>query len=124
MIIGHGIDLIEISRIKKAIESSDKFIQKVFTKKEIDLCEQKKDKYESYAVRYAAKEAFIKSLGTGLRYGIHWTDIEILSDSVGRPTIELFGTAMDLYQSIDCNNILVSLSHTSNTALASIILEQ
>ena len=85
MIFGVGIDNIEVKRIKKQIDDSTKFKEKIFTVKEIEYCESKKNYAESFAARFAAKEAFLKAIGTGWSNGLQFTDIEILNDENGKP---------------------------------------
>jgi len=122
MIAGHGIDIIEIPRIQKAMEKSKKFTEKIFTIKEIEYCEAKKNKFQSYAVRFAAKESFLKAIGTGWAKGIAFTDIEILNNESGEPHINLYNVAKEYFEKKAFKNILVSLSHTDSTAFASVII--
>ncbi len=105
-----GVDIVSVDRIKKAI-LKDGFKEKIFTKKEIEYCELKKNKYESYAARFAAKEALSKAIGTGFR-DLKFIDIEILNDKLGKPTIK--------YKNF---KIKLSLSHEKNYAIAMILLE-
>ena len=91
-IFGIGTDIVNISRIEKSIKKNSKsFKNKIFSKNEIIYCEKKKDPYSFYAKRFAAKEALSKALGTGIRKGINFKDIEILNDSLGKPFIKLKG---------------------------------
>ena len=122
MIFKHGIDIVEVSRIKKAIEESDSFRSKVFTEKEISYCESRKTKYQSYAARFAAKEAFLKALETGWTNGIAWLDIEILNETSGKPFVNLYSAAKSIFDSSNYQNTHVSLSHTEDTAIASVII--
>ena len=123
MIIKHGIDIVEVSRIQKAILKSDSFLKKVFTQKEIEYCETKKQRrYQSYAARFAAKEALLKALGTGWSQGIAWTDIETLNDKFGKPDLFLYGKAKEIFESYGLGNISVSLSHTKEIAVGSVVL--
>ena len=122
MITGHGIDIVDIARIRTAMEKSVKFAKKVFTKREIDYCETKKNKYQSYAARFAAKEAFMKAIGTGWAKGITFTDIEITSNPDSVPEITLHNETKKYFDKLGYKNILISLSHTDNTAIASVII--
>ena len=124
MIFGVGIDSIEVKRIKKQIDCSNKFKEKVFTAKEIEYCESKKNYAESYAARFAAKEAFLKAIGTGWSDGLQFKDIEILNDEKGRPKVYLHGKAKQIILDNELNNIQVSLSHLKEIASAIIILEK
>lgn len=114
-----GTDIIEIDRIKDAIESlGDKFLNKVYTKKEIEYCESKKgQKYQHYAGRFAAKEAAYKAMSNMLndKYEISWTDIEILNDENSRPYV-------NLNINIDIQDIDVSISHCKQYATANVII--
>jgi holo-[acyl-carrier protein] synthase len=112
---GIGIDIIEIQRVKQAVgQFRDKFLNKVFTKREIDYCTQKKAlKYPELAARFAAKEAYSKAVGTGIR-GIHWREIEIINNSNGKPHIYLKGTLL--------KNAMVSLSHSQRYATAVVMV--
>ena len=122
MIFGHGIDIVAIERIKETIEASDSFKTRVFTDKEIDYCQSKKNKFQSFAGRFAAKEAFIKALGTGFADGISWKDIEILNNELGKPHIELHNEAKNIFLHKKMSDILVSISHEKEYAIASVII--
>jgi len=122
MIYGHGIDIVEVSRIQKAVENSKNFKHRIFTELEIDYCESMHNKYPSYAARFAAKEAFLKAMGTGLTRGILWKDIEVINDEYGKPQISLHSVAKEIYDDFCLSRIFVSLSHTKSSAIASVIL--
>ena len=118
-----GNDIIEIDRIRQAIERSRSFVKRVYTPHEIEYCESRnKGRYESYAGTYAAKEAFIKALGTGMRHG-SWQDIEIYHDELGAPLIRLQDTFKDIYEKSGYTNIHVSISHCKEYAMSTVILE-
>ncbi|ATW25578.1 holo-ACP synthase [Candidatus Formimonas warabiya] len=120
-IVGVGTDIIEIERIKKAAGRAS-FVSKVFTEKEISLCRQKPDFYAALAIRFAAKEAVVKALGTGLR-GCTWQDIEVLSSSTGQPFVLLYGGAKDIAAGRGITSILVSMSHSRENAVAFCVAE-
>lgn len=124
MIIGIGIDNIEVKRIKKQIDGSTRFKEKIFTLNEIEYCESKKNYAESFAVRFAAKEAFLKAIGTGWGEGLQFQDIEILNDEKGKPEIHLQGKAKQVIQKNKLTNIQVSLSHIKKIATAIVIIEK
>ena len=115
-----GIDIIEVERIQESIESlGETFLNKVYTKKEIEYCESKnKQKYQSYAARFAAKEAVFKALSKQLdgRYNITWKNIEILNDKNGRPYVNLIDISKEITQ------IDISLSHIKQTAIANVVI--
>lgn len=118
-----GNDIIEIERIRQAIERSSLFVERVYTPHEIDYCESRnKGRYESFAGIYAAKEAFIKALGTGMRHG-SWQDIEIYHDELGAPLIRLQDTFKNIYETLGYTNIHISISHCKEYAMSTVILE-
>ena len=118
-----GNDIIEIDRIRCAIEKSKPFRERVYTSHEIDYCEsRKKGRYESYAGIYAAKEAFIKALGTVMRHG-SLQDIEIYHDELGAPLIRLQDTFKEIYETLGYTDIHVSISHCKEYAMSTVILE-
>ena len=94
MIIGMGVDLADVQRIRAAIERhGESLLRRLYTEKERSYCERFKNKYERYAGRFAAKEAAMKALGTGWRRGVRWVDLEVVRESGGRPTLALAGEA-------------------------------
>lgn len=124
MIHGIGIDIIEVSRIKKQISGERKrFQEMLFTETEIKYCDGKRNYAQNYAARFAAKEAFLKALGTGLRDGLNWKDVEIINDELGKPIIKLYGKTEKVIKEKGISNILVSLSHLKETAVAVVVLE-
>ena len=122
MIIGIGTDIAEVSRIGKSIEN-DAFKIKVFSKNEIAYCESKANKAENYAARFAAKEAFVKALGTGLRGEMSIHEIEVENDDLGKPSIRLSGKTAETVSAKNIQTIHVSLSHTKEMAMATVVLE-
>lgn len=121
MIKGIGIDIVEISRIKRMIERwGNRFAQKVFTQREIQLCEMKPDFVQSLTARWAAKEAFAKALGTGWDATFRWREIEILSDPKGKPFMLLSGS---MKQAVASARIHLSLSHSNENAIAIVMIE-
>ncbi len=124
MIYGIGNDIIEIARIKKAIEKNQAFRDKVFSQNEINLCEGKANKYQSYAARFAAKEAFMKAWGTGWGEGISWNEIEILSCKNGRPYLNLLAKTKDVITKENNFILHVSLSHLKDYAIAQVVIEK
>lgn len=123
MIKGTGVDIIEISRIEKSL-TNEKFIERIFTKKEQEYCNSRKQMaVSSYAARFAAKEAVVKALGTGISGGGLWTDIEILPDDDGAPHVKLYGYFAYISTKRKIYNIFISLSHCKEYAVAQAILE-
>jgi holo-[acyl-carrier protein] synthase len=124
LIIGLGVDIAEVPRIKAAIERRGQpFLRRVFTPHEIEYCERFKNRFERYAGRFAAKEATMKALGTGWRGGIRWVDLEVVRQQSGRPTIALAGEAAKIAAALGVRRISVSITHTASQALAQVIFE-
>ena len=125
MIVGTGIDLCEVDRIRKAITAShgQRFVERVFTPQEIAYAQRRANPYERYAARFAAKEAGMKALGTGWRGGLAWQDLEVVNLPSGRPTLQLHRGAAEIAEKLGVVNISLSLTHTSEQALAMVILE-
>ena len=123
MIYGHGIDIVEVDRISKAINDHSRFIQKIFTPNEVEYCESRKSSIQSYAGRFAAKEAFLKALGTGRTGKIKSIDIEVINDDAGKPYIKLSGETLLLFKEKGLKSIILSISHEESYAIASVILE-
>jgi holo-[acyl-carrier protein] synthase len=113
MVLGLGIDIIEIARVKKSIDRfGDKFLEKVFTEGEINYCNAKFNKYQHYAARFAAKEAVYKALASGWKEGLRWKDIEILNDTSGMPSVNPSGK-LKSFLSTDAQ-LRISISHSDN----------
>lgn len=111
MVIGIGIDIIEIDRIKDSLDKfGEKFLSKIYTKKEIDYCNSKSNKYQHFAARFAAKEAVYKALTTGWEKGSNWQSIEITNESNGMPVVKLNGKLASFLS--DGKNLKISLSHS------------
>lgn len=123
LIIGTGIDIIEISRIQQAVEHNDKFIQRCFTENEYAYFISRRMRYEVIAGNFAAKEAFSKSLGTGIR-DFELKEIEVLRDRSGRPYINLYGKALNIVKELGIEKLHVTISHCREYAVASVIAEK
>lgn len=124
MITGIGTDLIEVERVAGKISKDEGFRELVFTPAEIVYCESKAHKYQHYAARFAAKEAFLKALGTGWISGIAFNEIEIINDSLGKPSLVLLGATSLIVKKQGIDRIWVSMSHLSNVSSAMVILEK
>lgn len=120
---GVGIDIIEVNRIEKLITSSDRFKQRIYTQNEVDYCEARKNKAQNYAARFAAKEAFLKAIGTGWRSGVAFREIEVVNDEQGKPEIHLHGRTKKITQDRHIKNIQLSLSHVKELAVAVVVVE-
>ncbi len=128
MIIGHGIDLIDIRRVEKTINKfGNRFINRIFTKGEIIRSENRNKRIESYAKRFAAKEACSKALGTGFRSGVYWRDIEVANEKSGKPILKLTGGAYKRLEKLVPNNnaynISLSITDDYPWAQANVIIE-
>jgi len=124
VIVGLGVDIAEVHRVEAAIRRHGRaFLQRVFTAAEIAYCERHRNKYERFAGRFAAKEAAMKALGTGWRRGVRWVDIEVVRAPGGKPGLELRGRALEFAHRLEVKNIVLSITHSSETALAQVIFE-
>lgn len=121
MIIGIGTDIIEIERIKKAIQRRPKLGERIFTPQELEYCSTKGDTFASLAARFAAKEAVAKALGSDID-GFKWIDIEVLNNEQGKPEIRLANQAWEKGQSLGVKKIEISLSHCKEYAVAMVVL--
>ncbi|REJ75933.1 MAG: holo-ACP synthase [Acidobacteria bacterium] len=125
MIVSIGTDIIEVYRIRETIERTPRFLERVYTEAEREYCEAKgAAAAQSYAARFAAKEAFLKALKTGWRGEIAWHNIEIKVDDQGAPLIEATGEAKVVLDRMGATRIHVSLSHTHEHATAQVVLER
>jgi holo-[acyl-carrier protein] synthase len=124
MIVGIGIDIVEILRISKALQGTQTMEQRVFTPKEISFCSQRKNKYQHFGGRFAAKEAALKALGTGWSQGIRWKDVEITSHDSGQPLLTLHGKAKELFDNSLALHTWVTITHSSEYAVAVVVLEK
>jgi len=124
MITGLGIDIVEVERIAEKIAKDNGFRELVFSANEIAYCESKTHKYEHYAARFAAKEAFFKALGTGWPEGTAFNEVEIVNDEQGKPEIKLLGLTHTTIGALGNFNIMVSLTHIKSAASAVVILEK
>lgn len=121
MIRGVGVDIVEIARVKRAVETRrERFLNRVFTDDEQAYCLGKKQPHRHLAVRFAAKEAVVKCLGTG-KQGMRWTDIEIRRDSLGKPYVRLHGGAARRAAERGVADVAISLSFTGHSAVASAV---
>ncbi|MBX3385053.1 MAG: holo-ACP synthase [Phycisphaeraceae bacterium] len=124
-IVGHGVDLVETARIEQMLaEHGDRFLERCFTHHERTTAEpDNRRRFEHLAARFAAKEAAMKALGTGLADGISWTDVEVFRTPTGAPELRVTGRAHEIARARGIHRWHVSLSHTDNAAMASVIAE-
>ena len=124
MIIGIGVDIAEVWRVKAAIERhGERFLSRVYTPLEIAYCKRHKNSFERFAARFAAKEAAMKALGTGWRNGVTWRDFEVANAPSGKPCLRLSGKGEEIYRGLRATNLAVSLTHTAEYAFAEVIIE-
>ena len=124
MVLGIGTDLMEIERIAQSVDRfGERFLRRIFTRREIQYCQQKKSAAESFAARFAAKEAGAKALGTGISQGVGWLELEVVRQPGGRPTLELSGRAAGRAREMGVVRVSLSLTHSKNLALAVVVME-
>lgn len=124
MIVGTGVDLAEVDRIRAAIERyGPRFVERIYTPAEISYVERKANRFERYAGRFAAKEAGMKAIGTGWKRGVTWRDFEVANLSSGRPTLRLSGEAAKVAERMGVKTISLSITHTAQLGMAHVILE-
>jgi holo-[acyl-carrier protein] synthase len=124
VIVGTGVDLAEVPRIRASIERfGERFVKRIFTPAEIAYVERKANRYERYAARFAAKEAGMKAIGTGWKRGVTWQDFEVANLPSGKPTLRLHGMAAAISAKLGVRNISLSLTHTEQFGMAHVILE-
>ncbi len=124
MIAGCGIDVIEVARIRRVAERyGRRFLERIFTAAEIAYVERRGNRWERYAARFAAKEAGMKALGTGLRGGVRWRDFEVTNAASGKPMLRLDGKAARIAARLRVQAVHLSITHTRESAAAVVILE-
>ena len=124
MIVGSGIDLVEIGRIQHSMDRyGSRFLNRVYTAAEQAYCLRKRNAAESFAARFAAKEAGAKALGTGISFGVNWLEIEVVRAPGGRPTLRFHGRAAQIAAAMGVVRSALSITHTAALAMASVVLE-
>jgi holo-[acyl-carrier protein] synthase len=124
MIVGTGVDLAEVLRIKTAIERyGARFVDRIYTPAEIAYVQRKANRFERFAARFAAKEAGMKAIGTGWRHGVRWQDFEVANLPSGKPTLKFHGVAAAFAEKLHVRNVALSLTHTAEYGMAHVILE-
>jgi holo-[acyl-carrier protein] synthase len=124
VILGSGVDLCEVPRIEAAVARyGSRFLERIFTAREIAYADRKANRFERYAARFAAKEAGMKALGTGWHGGIAWRDFEVVNLPSGRPTLNFHGRAAEVAAKLGVRHVALSLTHTKEQALAMVVLE-
>jgi len=124
MIVGTGIDLTEIGRIQQSLDRyGQRFLDRIYTAAEQAYCMRKRKSAESFAARFAAKEAAAKALGTGISFGVNWLEIEVVRELSGKPSLRFHGRAAQIAGRMGIVSSTLSLTHTSQIAMASVVLE-
>ncbi len=124
MIRGIGVDIVKVDRIEKAVERwGHRFLERIFTPAEIERCQKRARPAQCLALRFAAKEAFAKALGLGMRKGLRWRDIEVVHDNFGKPDLLLHNQAQRLLEDVEASRTWLSLSDERESALAVVVLE-
>jgi holo-[acyl-carrier protein] synthase len=124
MIVGTGVDLAEVPRIRACIARfGARFVERVYTPAEIAYVERKANRFERYAARFAAKEAGMKAIGTGWTHGVRWQDFEVANLPSGKPTLRFHGVAAQVALRLGVRNVALSITHTAELGMAHVILE-
>jgi holo-[acyl-carrier protein] synthase len=124
MLVGTGIDVVEIERIAHSIERyGARFLERIFTADEIAYCQRRKNCAESFAARFAAKEAGAKALGTGIQHGVTWTELEVRRAPGQRPALHFSGRALEIAERLGVKRVSLSLTHGKSVAIATVMLE-
>ena len=120
-----GTDIIEVARIKKLIkEKGDKFLNRIYTQKEIEYCDSQAEPAKHFAARFSVKEAVLKCFGTGMSGGILWKDIEVDKLESGQPILNLYGKGGEIFDQLNLKHIHISITHDKSYAVAHAIAEK
>ncbi|MFC1807057.1 holo-ACP synthase [Candidatus Omnitrophota bacterium] len=123
MILGTGVDIIEVSRIKNAaIRWKESFLKRIFTDNELKYSNERTTSYQHLAARFAAKEAVLKALGNGWTNRVEWKDIEVWNEKSGKPNVRLSGEVERISKKLGVDEIIISMSHTRTYAVANALL--
>jgi holo-[acyl-carrier protein] synthase len=124
MVLGLGTDLIETRRVQQSMDRfGERFLERIFSVGEIAYCKRKKNAAESFAARFAAKEAGAKALGTGISHGVSWKEFEVKREVSGKPSLHLTGRAAELAGALGIKRIQLSLTHSREFAMAVVVAE-
>ena len=124
MILGIGVDIVEIDKLRLAmIRRGERLRDRAFTRSEIEYCEGRANKFQHYSARFAAKEAVLKAIGTCWRDGVSWQDAEVSNQMTGKPILLLRGRTLELANLMGVRKYWISLSHTDQYAVAQVVLE-
>lgn len=123
VVIGIGVDIVEVRRIARALQNGERLKQRVFTPAEVEYCSGHKNRHQHFAGRFAAKEAALKALGTGWQGGIRWKDVEVKAGESGRPVLSLYGKARERFEDSGARRAHVTITHAQEYAVAMVVLE-
>jgi holo-[acyl-carrier protein] synthase len=123
VVIGLGIDIVEVSRIRKALENGDALARRVFTEQELQYCAARKNRFQHFAGRFAAKEAALKAIGTGWQEGIRWQDVEVVPGEKGKPELNFYGRAEEILKELKGRSAHLTITHASEYAVAAVVIE-
>lgn len=123
MVIGIGIDIVEVRRISRALQGGDKMANRVFTEDELEYCRARKNQFQHFAGRFAAKEAALKALGTGWQEGIRWKDVEVVPGELGKPRLNFYGRAKEFFEASGAREAHVTITHAKEYAVAAVVIE-
>ncbi len=124
MILGMGTDLADVTRIQRSLDTyGARFRDRIYTAAEQEHCLRKNSAAESFAVRFAAKEAAMKAIGTGMSGGVRWKDFEVINEASGKPSLVFHGVALERANAMGVKNVVISLTHTAALAFAVVVLE-
>lgn len=122
MVLGIGIDIVEVRRISRALQGGDEMANRVFTESEREYCHARKNKFQHFAGRFAAKEAALKALGTGWQEGIRWKDVEVVPGELGKPLLNFRGRAKEILEASGASQAHVTITHAKEYAVAAVVL--
>ena len=123
MVIGIGIDIVEVGRIERALQGGEEMANRVFTENELEYCRARRNQYQHFAGRFAAKEAALKALGTGWQEGIRWKDVEVVPGELGQPLLNFQGRAKEILDAAGAKQAQVTITHANEYAVAAVVLE-
>lgn len=124
MVTGIGVDIVEVERMAKALENGGALMNRVFTEEEISYCMARRNRFQHFAGRFAAKEAALKALGTGWTQGIRWKDVDVREGDLGKPEINFHGRAREIFEASGARRALVTITHADKYAVALVITEE
>lgn len=123
MVVGIGIDIVEVRRISRALQGGDEMAHRVFTDEELRYCRARKNQYQHFAGRFAAKEAALKALGTGWQEGIRWKDVEVVADELGKPVLHFQRRAKEVFDASGAREVHVTITHAKEYAVAAVVID-